>query len=67
MFTVPVGSFETPPEGGVFGFSTPSKSHSHKVEISQEALRRAATGEVSKVVTSKENDHTHTFTIIKVG
>lgn len=65
-FTVARASIETPPTGGAFGFTTATKNHSHKLEITEEALRRASEGEISKIVTSKDMDHTHTFTIIKV-
>lgn len=65
-FTVPTDGLHTPPVGGVFGFTTAAKNHSHKVEITEEALRRVSEGEVSKIVTSKDDEHTHTFTIVRV-
>lgn len=65
-FTVPSADLQTPPTGGDFGFTTQAKNHSHKVEITEEALRKASQGEIAKIVTSKDMDHTHTFTILKV-
>jgi hypothetical protein len=66
-FTVPVSSFEAPPMGGMVGKTTAEQGHSHKVEISEEGLRRAGTGEIIKVPTSEEKEHTHMFTLVKVG
>jgi hypothetical protein len=66
-FTVPRAGIETPPVGGVVGYTTPVQGHSHALDVSQEALRRVAEGQIAKVVASKEMEHTHTFTIVKVG
>ncbi|HVJ92454.1 MAG TPA: hypothetical protein VM580_21785 [Labilithrix sp.] len=66
-FTVPLDAFSTPPFGGVAGNTTRAQEHSHKLEVPQEAFRRAAGGEIVKVQTSKELDHVHIFSIVKIG
>lgn len=66
-FTVPAAAFENPPLGGLTGRTTEAQGHQHSVTIDQEALRRAASGEIVKVETSQDADHTHMFTIQKVG
>jgi hypothetical protein len=65
-FTVPIAAFKAAPFGGVIGNTTPVEGHSHKLEISQEVLRRAGAGEIMKITSSKQKDHTHAFTIMKV-
>lgn len=67
-FTVPLAAFDSPPAGGITGLTTESKGHQHSNTIDQDALQRAANGEVVKVETGKAaDDHTHEFTIVKVG
>ncbi len=64
-FTVPHAAFENPPLGGMSGRTTEAEGHQHTVTIDQEALRRAESGEIVKVETSQDSDHTHMFTIVK--
>ena len=65
-FRVPAAAFDNPPFGGIIGNTTPAQGHSHRLDVTQEAIRRAAAGEIVKIPTSKELDHTHTFTILKL-
>ncbi len=66
-FTVPLAAFEAPPAGGITGLTTESKGHQHTTSIDQDTLRRAQEGDVVKVETGPAaDDHTHTFTIVKV-
>ena len=66
-FTVPQAAFENPPLGGIMGRTTEAQGHQHNLTIDQEALRRAASGEIVKVETSQDAEHTHMFTIVKIG
>lgn len=66
-FTVPIAAFENPPLGGITGRTTEAQAHQHSLTIDQEALRRAASGEIVKVETTADAEHTHMFTIVKVG
>jgi len=66
-FTVPDGAFESPPVGGLMGRTTEAQAHQHSLTVDQEALRRAASGEIVKIETSLDAEHTHMFTIQKIG
>jgi hypothetical protein len=66
-FTVPRAGFENAPLGGVVGLTTEGQGHQHRTAIDQEALRRAADGDIVKVETESAADHTHFFTIVKIG
>jgi hypothetical protein len=67
-FTVPSSAFgDTPPIGGVVGYTSSSQNHSHSVNVTEEALRHVGDGQIAKVVTSKDLNHTHTFTFWKIG
>jgi hypothetical protein len=66
-FTVPLSAFESPPMGGITGYTTESKGHQHSTTIDQDTLQRAESGDEVKVETGKAaDDHTHTFTIVKM-
>lgn len=65
-FTVPNAAYESPPVGGMTGRTTEAQAHQHNLTIDQEALRRAASGEIVKVETTKDAEHTHMFTIVKI-
>lgn len=66
-FTVPKAGFENAPAGGITGLTTEGDGHQHRTTIDQEALRRAADGDIVKVETETANDHTHFFTIVKIA
>lgn len=67
-FTVPRAAFETPPAGGVMGLTSQARDHQHTTTIDQDALRRANEGDIVKVETGKAaDDHSHMFTIVKIG
>ena len=66
-FTVPEAAFANPPVGGIMGRTTEAQAHQHSLTIDQEALRRAASGEIVKIETSLDAEHTHMFTIVKAG
>lgn len=66
-FTIPMAAFENPPVGGIMGRTTEAGAHQHSLTVDQEALRRAASGEIVKVESSQDAEHTHMFTIVKVG
>jgi hypothetical protein len=66
-FTVPKAGFENAPAGGLIGLTTEAGGHQHRLTIEQEALRRAGQGDIVKVETDPTEEHTHMFTIVKVG
>jgi hypothetical protein len=66
-FTVSAAAFETPPVGGILGRTTEAGGHQHRVEVTIEALRRAADGDIVKVETLDETAHKHVFTIVKIA
>ena len=66
-FTIPMGAFENPPVGGLMGRTTEAQAHQHSLTVDQEALRRAASGEIVKIESTQDAEHTHMFTIVKVG
>jgi hypothetical protein len=63
-FTIPRAQFDTPV--GVAGNTTEAQAHTHTLDISAEALRRAANGETIKLPSSNTLGHTHVFTIVRV-
>ena len=66
-FTIPQAAFDNPPVGGIMGRTTEAQAHQHSLTVDQEALRRAASGEIVKIESTQDAEHTHMFTIVKVG
>ncbi len=66
-FTVARSAFENPPIGGILGKTTESGGHQHRVEVSVEALRLAADGDIVQLETADDAGHTHVFTIVKLA
>lgn len=64
---VPLAAFdEEAPVGGISGLTTEAQSHQHRFTIDQEALRRVGEGEIAKIETDIQAEHTHVFTIVKL-
>ncbi|MBN9160809.1 MAG: hypothetical protein BGO98_17230 [Myxococcales bacterium 68-20] len=64
---VPLAAFkEEAPVGGITGLTTEAQSHQHRFTIDQEALRRVGEGEIAKIETDIQAEHTHVFTIVKL-
>jgi hypothetical protein len=66
-FGIPIPSFDNPPLSGITGETTSAQAHTHGLNISQEALRRASTGQTVKVTSSESFGHIHVFTIVRVA
>jgi hypothetical protein len=66
-FSVASSAFENPPLGGILGRTTAAGGHQHRVEVSVEALRRAADGDIVKIETIDDSGHMHVFTVVKIA
>jgi len=65
MYTIALAAFGAGME--LDGETTVSDDHAHSVAISVADLQNAAAGQTVMVTTGTTEDHTHVFTLVKVG
>lgn len=65
-FPVLIEAFDSPPEDGVSGETSVSDGHSHALMLTRAALQMAAAGQAVKIQTATTDNHSHTFSIIKI-